>query len=51
MKPVLLFLVMLSSIYSLAQTNSVSMKGGKEVSEDINSFVYSLPYEKGRSYL
>ncbi|MBO9683612.1 MAG: M23 family metallopeptidase [Flavisolibacter sp.] len=51
MKPVLLFLVTLLSMYSLAQTNSVSVKAGKEVSEDINGFVYSLPYQKGRSYL
>jgi hypothetical protein len=51
MKPVLLFLVTLLSMYGLAQTSSVSLKNGKEVSEDINSFVYSLPYQKGKSYL
>jgi len=51
MKSVLLLIVMLVSVYSLAQTNSVSAKNEKEVSEDIGHFAYSLPYEKGKSYL
>lgn len=51
MKPVLLLIVTFVSAYSFAQTNSVSVKNGKEVSEDVNHFAYSLPYEKGKSYL
>lgn len=51
MKPVLLFIVMLPSMLCLAQTNSVSLKDIKDVNEDISQFAYSLPYEKGKSYL
>jgi hypothetical protein len=51
MKPVLLLLVTFVSLFSSAQTNSVSVKNGKEVNEDISHFAYSLPYEKGKSYL
>jgi murein DD-endopeptidase MepM/ murein hydrolase activator NlpD len=51
MKPVLLFLVTLSSMHCLAQTNSVSLEGAKEISEDISHYAYSLPYEKGKCYL
>lgn len=51
MKPGLLFLSTIICAYSFAQTSSVSVKDKKEVSEDINSFAYSLPYEKGKSYL
>lgn len=51
MKPVLLFIVTLLRMYGSAQTNSVSVKDGKEVSDDINRFAYSLPYPKGKSYL
>src|SRR3954447_24625539 len=51
MKPVLLFLMLLIAVRSPAQTNSVLLKDTKEVSSDINNFVYALPYEKGKSYL
>jgi murein DD-endopeptidase MepM/ murein hydrolase activator NlpD len=51
MKPVLLLLILVMSVPVPAQMNSVSVKDLKEVSGDNNSFAYSLPYEKGRSYL
>jgi murein DD-endopeptidase MepM/ murein hydrolase activator NlpD len=51
MKPVLLFLTLLITVHSLAQTNSVLLKDTKEVSSDIHNFAYTLPYEKGKSYL
>lgn len=51
MKPVLLMMVMLLSTFCFSQTNSLSVKDGKEISNDLNSFTYSLPYEKGRCYL
>ncbi len=51
MKSVFLFLATLVCSYSFAQTNSVSAKELKENNVDENSFAYSLPYEKGKSYL
>lgn len=51
MKPLLLFLILLSGLFSSAQTNSISIKESKEVGGEENSFAYSLPYEKGKSFL
>lgn len=51
MKPFLLLLMVLTGAHSYCQTNSVLLKDAKEVSGDAGSFAYSLPYEKGKSYL
>jgi murein DD-endopeptidase MepM/ murein hydrolase activator NlpD len=51
MKTVHLILILLSGFFSFAQTNSVSVKELKEGCTEDNSFVYSLPYEKGKSHL
>ena len=51
MRPLLLFLMILTGKYGFCQTNSVLVKDGKEVSEDASGFAYALPYEKGKSHL
>jgi murein DD-endopeptidase MepM/ murein hydrolase activator NlpD len=51
MKSLLLILFLFPMMISLGQTNSVSVKDWKEVNDKNSSFVYSLPYEKGRSFL
>ncbi|MGZ3923885.1 MAG: M23 family metallopeptidase [Flavisolibacter sp.] len=51
MKPVLLATLMLCELVSFSQTNSLSSKDFKESTVDESDFAYSLPYEKGRSYL
>jgi murein DD-endopeptidase MepM/ murein hydrolase activator NlpD len=51
MKSSLLFLSCFWSFVSFSQTNSVSVKELKESHGEENGFAYSLPYEKGKSYL
>ena len=51
MKSLLLILFLISVTVSFAQTNSVSVKEWKEVNKESSGFAYSLPYEKGRSFL
>ena len=51
MKPVLVTILMLCELLSFSQTNSLSTKNVKETVGDEFSFGYSLPYEKGKSFL
>jgi len=51
MKPVLLLILTLCELSCFSQTNSLSSKELKETSAEEYSFGYSLPYEKGRSFL
>jgi murein DD-endopeptidase MepM/ murein hydrolase activator NlpD len=51
MKLLLLTVMLLPAVISFTQTNSVPVKDWKEVNDESNSFAYSLPYEKGRSFL
>jgi murein DD-endopeptidase MepM/ murein hydrolase activator NlpD len=51
MKPLLLFSILLAGLSSYGQTNSVPGKTLEEVNGESNSFSYSLPYEKGKSFL
>lgn len=51
MKPVLLICFLLATICSSAQINSLSTTALKEVSDESSDFAYTLPYEKGRSFL
>jgi len=51
MKPVLLICFLLPVIGSSAQINSLSTTALKEVSDESSDFAYTLPYEKGRSFL
>ena len=51
MKPLTLLVSVLIVNTSFSQVNSVSIKNSKEVSEASLNFAYSLPYEKGKSFL
>ena len=51
MKSLLLILFLIPLTVCFAQSNSVSVKELKEVSEETSGFAYSLPYEKGKSFL
>jgi murein DD-endopeptidase MepM/ murein hydrolase activator NlpD len=51
MKPFSLVLLLLCLQFSFSQTNSVPTKTLRENDGGANSFIYSLPYEKGRSFL
>lgn len=51
MKPLLLFSILLAGFYSSGQTNSIQGKYPEVVNGESNSFSYSLPYEKGKSFL
>jgi murein DD-endopeptidase MepM/ murein hydrolase activator NlpD len=51
MKPVLLVTLLMFQLLSFSQTNSISVKDLKPTNGDESAFSYSLPYEKGKSYL
>jgi murein DD-endopeptidase MepM/ murein hydrolase activator NlpD len=51
MKPVLLMIMMLCGRLSFSQINSISTKDVKEGPGEEYSFGYSLPYQKGKSFL
>lgn len=51
MKPLVLFLCLCIELCASSQVNSVSVKNLKEADDDKYNFGYSLPYEKGKSFL
>lgn len=51
MKSVVLLILLLWHQLLFSQTNSVPAKDLKETVSDVYSFAYSLPYEKGKSFL
>jgi murein DD-endopeptidase MepM/ murein hydrolase activator NlpD len=51
MKPLILLVCVLLGYYSFSQVNSVSVKKPKEIKGETANFTYSLPYEKGKSFL
>jgi murein DD-endopeptidase MepM/ murein hydrolase activator NlpD len=51
MKTFLLILILCSRLFAFTQINSVPVKNLKESTDDETSYAYSLPYEKGRSFL
>lgn len=51
MKPVLSVLLLMCGHLSFSQANSVFIKDVKEDGSEEYSFAYTLPYEKGRSFL
>lgn len=51
MKSVVLLILLLWHQLLFSQTNSVPAKDLKETVTDVYSFAYSLPYEKGKSFL
>lgn len=51
MKSLLTLLLPCIGLGALSQTNAVPVQELKESHVDDNSFAYSLPYEKGKSYL
>lgn len=51
MKPLLLLTFVCFGLHVFSQVNSVPAKSSKEVNGDELSFTYSLPYEKGKSFL
>src|SRR5436189_6381641 len=51
MKSVVLLILLLWHQLMFCQTNSVPIKDLKETVGDEYSFAYSLPYEKGKSFL
>jgi murein DD-endopeptidase MepM/ murein hydrolase activator NlpD len=51
MKPVLLTTLLLCQLISLSQTNSLPVNELKDTETEVSDFAYSLPYQKGKSYL
>jgi murein DD-endopeptidase MepM/ murein hydrolase activator NlpD len=51
MKPVLIVTLVLCQLNSYSQTSSLSAHTLKETESEVSDFAYSLPYEKGKSYL
>jgi murein DD-endopeptidase MepM/ murein hydrolase activator NlpD len=51
MKALPLLVSVLLGYTSFSQVNSVTVKNSKEINEDALNYTYSLPYEKGRSFL
>lgn len=51
MKPLTLIVYVLLGYSSFSQVNSVPVKNPKENSDEAFNFAYSLPYQKGKSFL
>lgn len=51
MKPVMLMLFLCLQQFAFSQVSSALQKDPKETIDEVNNYAYSLPYEKGKSFL